>query len=115
VKIRLPNGAAARAAARIHVVSIGLLLAPSGAALAASDAERSKQTMKSEFDLPGQAVKAEPAGLNAMLMGLRNPLVTGKRVPLVLTFQQAGAITAQVDLQSIASAAPKWHAALAGH
>jgi len=59
---------------------------------------------------PGQTVKAEPGGLHVMLMGLKYPLVAGKQVQLVLTFQQAGAITVQVDVQPIGSAAPEGHA-----
>ncbi len=54
---------------------------------------------------PGETVKAEPGGLHVMLMGLKSPLVSGARVPLVLTFQQAGAITVQVQVQAIAAAA----------
>jgi copper(I)-binding protein len=58
----------------------------------------------------GQTVKAGPGGLHVMLLGLKNPLVAGTQVPLVLTFQQAGAITVQVDVQPIGSAAPEGRA-----
>jgi copper(I)-binding protein len=58
----------------------------------------------------GQTMKAGPGGLHVMLLGLKNPLVAGKQVPLVLTFQQAGAITVQVDVQPIGSAAPEGRA-----
>ena len=47
---------------------------------------------------PGQTVTAEPGGLHVMLTGLKKPLVAGTRVPLVLTFRHAGAITVQVDV-----------------
>lgn len=60
---------------------------------------------------PGQTVKAEPGGLHVMLMGLKSPLVAGTQVPLVLKFQQAGAVTVRVAIQSISSAA---HEGLAG-
>lgn len=61
---------------------------------------------------PGQTVKAEPGGFHVMFLGLKSPLSAGMQVPLVLTFQQAGAITVQVEIQSITSAA---HAGTTSH
>jgi periplasmic copper chaperone A len=61
---------------------------------------------------PGRTVKAEPGGLHVMLTGLMNPLTPGMRVPLVLTFRQAGAIPVLVEIQSISSAA---HEGTTGH
>jgi copper(I)-binding protein len=61
---------------------------------------------------PGQTVTAGPGGLHVMLVGLQRPLVAGSRVPLVLTFRRAGAITVQVDVQP-ATFTP--HAGHAGH
>jgi len=61
---------------------------------------------------PGQTVAAGPGGLHVMLMELKKPLVSGTRVPLVLTFRQAGAITVQMDVQPATSIS---HAGNAGH
>jgi copper(I)-binding protein len=40
----------------------------------------------------GGRVAFAPGGLHLMLMGLRQPLVTGERVPLVLEFERAGRV-----------------------
>lgn len=49
---------------------------------------------------PGSTLKAEPGGLHVMLTGLKAPLVAGTKVPLVLQFEQGGAITLQVDVRA---------------
>ena len=61
---------------------------------------------------PGQTVTAGPGGLHVMLTGLKKPLVAGTRVPLVLTFRHAGAITVQLDVHPATFTS---HAAHAGH
>jgi periplasmic copper chaperone A len=58
---------------------------------------------------PGQAVKADPGGLHVMLMGLKSPLVAGTKVPLVLTFRHAGAVTVQMDVQPATYVAREAH------
>ncbi len=47
-----------------------------------------------------------------MLMGLKVPLAAGTRLPLVLNFRQAGAITVQMDVQPLTSMT---HQGLAAH
>jgi periplasmic copper chaperone A len=49
---------------------------------------------------PGQTLHVAPGGLHVMLTGLKKPLVAGTRLPLVLTFRQAGEITVQVSVRA---------------
>ena len=44
----------------------------------------------------GQTVAFAPGGLHVMLIGLKEPLITGKTFPLTLNFEQAGAVTLEV-------------------
>ncbi|MET0536308.1 MAG: copper chaperone PCu(A)C [Steroidobacter sp.] len=44
-----------------------------------------------------------PGGAHFMLMGLRQPLVAGMRIPMTLEFQRAGAITVQVQIVELGS------------
>ena len=55
---------------------------------------------------PGQKVTLAPHGLHVMLTGLKRPLVAGGRVSLVLTFQHAGRIVADVPVLPIGAAGP---------
>jgi copper(I)-binding protein len=59
---------------------------------------------------PGQTLRAEPRGLHVMLMGLKKPLVKGTKVPLVLTFRNAGTVTVQVDILATDATAYENHA-----
>jgi len=65
---------------------------------------------------PGASTKLQPGGMHIMLLGLTQPLVNGKAFPLTLTFEKAGSVTVQVDVQGAAAAsghgmgeAPKAH------
>ena len=44
----------------------------------------------------GQAVALAPGGFHLMLIGLRQPLKAGERVPAVLRFERAGAVTVEL-------------------
>ncbi|MDQ2105509.1 copper chaperone PCu(A)C [Azospirillum isscasi] len=55
---------------------------------------------------PGSATALQPGGLHVMLFGLKQPLAQGKAFPLTLTFEKAGPVTVQVDVQGAGSAAP---------
>ncbi|TWA77756.1 copper(I)-binding protein [Azospirillum brasilense] len=55
---------------------------------------------------PGSPTALQPGGLHVMLFGLKQPLAPGKAFPLTLTFEKAGPVTVQVDVQSAGSAAP---------
>ncbi len=60
-----------------------------------------------EISIPaGQVLKAEPNGLHLMLDGLRQPLVAGARIPVVLRFRRAGEVTVQVKVIPLSAAAP---------
>jgi periplasmic copper chaperone A len=52
---------------------------------------------------PGAPVVLEPGGLHIMLMGLKQPLVEGKTLPLSLTFERAGAVALEVPIKGMAS------------
>jgi copper(I)-binding protein len=56
----------------------------------------------------GEKLAFEPGGLHVMLMGLRAPLVEGRRIPLTLTFERAG--TVQVEATVVAGDATDPHA-----
>jgi hypothetical protein len=58
---------------------------------------------------PGQTVKVQTGALHVMLMELKKPLVAGTKVPLVLQFRQAGAITVQMDVQPVTFAPQEEH------
>jgi copper(I)-binding protein len=59
---------------------------------------------------PGQTMKAEPGGLHVMLKELKHPLAAGSRVPLLLNFRAAGAITVQVEVLPLAPASQNGNA-----
>ena len=48
---------------------------------------------------PGKTLTAAPGGLHLMLVELREPLVEGTTIPLVLTFRNAGEVTVQVKVE----------------
>lgn len=59
------------------------------------------------IDIPagGEAV-LEPGGYHVMLIGLHAPLKQGASFPLTLTFEHAGAVTVDVEVQSAGSTGP---------
>ncbi|MBM3485896.1 MAG: copper chaperone PCu(A)C [Alphaproteobacteria bacterium] len=58
---------------------------------------------------PGKEVKLAPGGLHVMLIGLKAPLKAGDRFPLTLTFDKAGSVTLEVEVQPVAASAPPAH------
>jgi copper(I)-binding protein len=48
---------------------------------------------------PGNTLTAAPGGLHLMLVDLKEPLVRGATVPLVLTFMNAGDVTVQLKIE----------------
>jgi periplasmic copper chaperone A len=44
-----------------------------------------------------------------MFMGLTSPLKAGEKLPLVLTFEKAGAITVEVQVEAVSAAPAKGH------
>jgi len=55
---------------------------------------------------PGSPTTLAPGGLHIMLFGLKQPLTKGKAFPLTLTFEKAGSVTVEVDVQAAGAAAP---------
>ncbi len=53
---------------------------------------------------PGATLKLAPGGLHVMLLGLKEPLVKGKTIPLTLTFEKAGAVTVEIEVQAAGDA-----------
>jgi len=51
----------------------------------------------------GATVALAPGGLHLMFMDLKQPLVEGTQVPVTLTFEKAGTIEIQLDVQGIAA------------
>jgi copper(I)-binding protein len=49
---------------------------------------------------PGETVKLEPGGYHVMLMGLKEPLVEGSKVPLTITFEKAGSIEVELAVEA---------------
>ncbi len=62
------------------------------------------------IDLPaGQTVALKPGGLHFMLMGLKQPLVLGSRVPMTLRFEKAGEVSVEIAIENGPAAAPQAH------
>ena len=55
---------------------------------------------------PESNTRLEPSGLHLMLIGLKQPLVKGKALPMTLVFEQAGPVTVQIDVQGLKDRAP---------
>lgn len=51
----------------------------------------------------GQPFSFTPGGAHFMLMGLRQPLVAGMRIPMTLEFKRAGVVTVQVQVVELGS------------
>ena len=47
---------------------------------------------------PGEMITLKPGGFHVMLLGLKEPLKTGERLPLTLTFEKAGAMTVEATV-----------------
>ncbi|MFZ1414656.1 MAG: copper chaperone PCu(A)C [Defluviicoccus sp.] len=48
----------------------------------------------------GEPAVLRPGGLHVMLIGLKEPLKQGGQFPLTLTFEKAGTVTVQVDVEA---------------
>lgn len=49
---------------------------------------------------PGATVELAPGGYHVMLMGLKEPLVEGSKVPLTITFEKAGSIEVELAVEA---------------
>ena len=48
----------------------------------------------------GEPAVLRPGGLHVMLIGLKEPLKQGSQFPLTLTFEKAGTVTVQVEVEA---------------
>ena len=55
---------------------------------------------------PGSPTALQPGGLHVMLFGLKQPLAQGKTFPLTLTFEKAGSVTVEVNVESAGAVTP---------
>jgi periplasmic copper chaperone A len=58
---------------------------------------------------PGEKVEFKPRGLHLMLIGLKEPLKDGDRIPLTLHFARAGDIKVDIHIQKTASTNDELH------
>lgn len=63
---------------------------------------------------PGKPAELQPDGLHVMLIDLKAPLKEGERFPLTLTFADAGSVTVEVAVRSVAAAGAATHGHDAG-
>jgi len=63
--------------------------------------------LKNGLDIPaGKSVGLKPGGYHIMLMGLKQPLKRGTRVPVTLDFQKAGKLRVELVVEPITSTGP---------
>ena len=55
---------------------------------------------------PGSTVTLEPGGLHVMLIGLKEPIAQGGRVPGILIFERAGKVDVEFAVQPLGGPAP---------
>jgi copper(I)-binding protein len=59
--------------------------------------------------LGGQQLNAAPGGLHLMLLGLKEPLKDGARIPLTLYFAKAGEVKVEIHVQKTPSTNNELH------
>lgn len=75
--------------------------------------ENGVMKMRQIADIPleaGATVKLQPGGLHIMLMGLKQPLKEGDRVPLTLRFDQAGEVKVELHVDKVGAMPAIGHA-----
>ena len=55
---------------------------------------------------PGATVALKPGGYHVMLLGLKEPLKEGEKLPLTLTFQKAGTVQVEVNVEAAGAGMP---------
>ncbi|WP_431271335.1 copper chaperone PCu(A)C [Dankookia sp. P2] len=58
---------------------------------------------------PGGTVTLQPGGFHLMLIGLKEPLIQGRSVPLTLRFERAGEIEVMLAVQPAGARGPMPH------
>lgn len=72
--------------------------------------------MAEGLEIPaGETVTLAPGGLHLMFMNITEPFVEGETVPLTLTFEAAGSVEIELDVQSFGASGSHDHDAHAGH
>ena len=67
----------------------------------AMDGDVMKMRQLDRIELPaGQRVELKPGGLHLMLIGLKQPLTVGSKVPLTLRFEKAGEVKVEMVVAS---------------
>lgn len=57
----------------------------------------------------GQSIKLEPGSYHLMMMGLREPLKEGQRVPMTLRFERAGQVTVELAVEGLGATGHAGH------
>lgn len=57
----------------------------------------------------GTTVALQPGGYHLMLLDLKQPLVAGSKLPMTLTFEHAGSIKVDVEVEAMGAAHPQQH------
>jgi hypothetical protein len=62
------------------------------------------------YDVPAKgSFELRPGGPHLMLVDIRRQLKEGEKVPLVLRFQNAGEVKAELEVRALGAGAPKAH------
>lgn len=64
---------------------------------------------------PGRTVVLASGGYHVMLLDLKHPLAVGDKVPLTLTFEKAGAIDVEADVEAAGAGAAGKAGGMRGH
>jgi len=76
----------------------------------AMDGGMMKMRAVTAVDIPsGGKLELKPGGYHLMLLDLKQPLKVGDKVPLTLTFQNAGTILVSVEVEAMGSMGPATH------
>jgi copper(I)-binding protein len=71
------------------------------------DGEVMRMRQVQDIDVAGGTeTKLAPGGLHVMLIGLKAPLKEGATFPMTLTFEKAGSVTVEVQVQGVADSKP---------
>ncbi|HEY9101112.1 copper chaperone PCu(A)C [Chitinimonas sp.] len=70
---------------------------------------RMRKVDKVDIPAKGSALLA-PGGYHLMLMGLKQPLTEGQKLPLTLRFQRAGEVKVEVKVESLTADPTSMHA-----
>jgi periplasmic copper chaperone A len=62
------------------------------------------------YEVPAKgSFELKPAGSHLMLVDIKRPLKAGERIPLVLRFQNAGEVRAELEVKALGATGPHGH------